>query len=171
MKLKTLLNEIVEGKQRGTLYHFTNLKNLNYILKSDSLRVSTEFERLGISTTRNKNFGDVANSQGLGLADGHSVNVRISLDGDKLSNKYKIVPTRDIEFFQDPEEDTDESEELIKTQSLPNLHKYVKSITVYEFSPYDDDIETIIKYYEKYNTPIKIMDEDSGKFSNIENYI
>jgi hypothetical protein len=76
-----------EGKQVGPLYHYTSTDALKSILQSNKIKGSfmyevNEKELYGVSTTRNKNF----------QYDPQRTNVRITLDGDKLSNNYKITP-------------------------------------------------------------------------------
>ena len=85
IKLTDLLNE---GKQVGPLYHFTRTGELINILKSNILKVSDQWAtnddlRPFNSFTRNKNGWDVG---------GFPTDVRITIDGNKLSNKYKIKP-------------------------------------------------------------------------------
>jgi hypothetical protein len=96
-ELKQIIKEEVhrvlsEGKQVGTLYHYTTLKNAIQILKDNALKRSTEpqedeygGERDGISFTR------FSHTNILGSSDDR-LSVRLKLDGDKLSNKYKILP-------------------------------------------------------------------------------
>ena len=81
---------ITESKQVGTLYHYTSADGLKGILQSNSINASEE-EYLGndlyfVSFTRNKNFHKK------GSAFDVSMDYRIALDGNKLSNKYKITP-------------------------------------------------------------------------------
>lgn len=86
---------IYEEKQVGILYHFTQINWLediiksNYVLKS-STRIKINGERKPIvSFTRQYDLPReavyVSNS-----------NVRITVNGDKLSNKYKIQPRADF---------------------------------------------------------------------------
>ncbi len=85
-----ITENITEGKQVGTLYHYTSADGLKGILQSNSIRASKEYY-LGndiyfVSFTRNKNFHKK------GSAFDVKMDYRITLDGDKLSNKYKIKP-------------------------------------------------------------------------------
>jgi hypothetical protein len=79
-----LLNILKEAKQVGILYHFTPFKGILGILKTNILKVGDDsnFETGGntgnISLTRDKNL--------------NYFNYRITLDGNKLSNNYKITP-------------------------------------------------------------------------------
>ena len=79
-----------EGKQVGILYHYTDKKGLDGILKSNSIESSEEFylyEDLHfISFTRNKNFHKK------GMSFDVKIEYRIAIDGNKLSNRYKIKP-------------------------------------------------------------------------------
>ena len=85
------LNEnISESKQVGTLYHYTSANGLKGILQSNSIKASEEYylgnDLYFVSFTRNKNFHKK------GSAFDVSMDYRIALDGNKLSNKYKIAP-------------------------------------------------------------------------------
>ena len=79
-----------EGKQVGTLYHYTSAAGLKSILQSNRINASEEYylgnDLYYISFTRNKNFYNK------GFKFGVKTEYRITLDGDKLSNRYKITP-------------------------------------------------------------------------------
>jgi len=81
---------ITESKQVGTLYHYTSAEGLKGILQSNSIKASEEYylgnDLYFVSFTRNKNFHKK------GSAFDVKIDYRITLDGDKLSNKYKIKP-------------------------------------------------------------------------------
>ena len=87
IKLKDILNE---AKQVGILYHYTSKAGLKSILDSNELNITTESYRdhtlYFISFTRNKNFHRKGNNWNV------KTDYRITIDGDKLSNKYKIQP-------------------------------------------------------------------------------
>jgi len=88
---------IQEGKQVGILYHYTSLGAANSILKDgfikggesslagyhDSMRGDNNFS---LSFTRNKNFHKQSRILG------EEVECRFVIDGDSLSNIYKIQP-------------------------------------------------------------------------------
>ena len=111
-----------EAKQVGIIYHFTPYENLISIIKDDALMIKNHNY---LSFTRDKN----ANKSRLKLQ------CKIVLDGDKLSNKYKIEP---FDYFnseynkQHPigYSGQDEQEERIKIRILKDLHKYVKEIII-----------------------------------------
>jgi hypothetical protein len=102
IKLLDLLKEITEGKQVGEIYHFTSLDFIYDILESGKLEPSSSrLEKLGfISFTRNR---------ALPTLGGFKSQVRITIDGDKLSNKYQILPYAQLS----PE--TKEDEEIWNT--------------------------------------------------------
>jgi hypothetical protein len=85
-----LINLLNEGKQVGLLYHYTSEKGLKSILQSNKLNASTELyqghELYYVSFTRNKNFHKKGANWNV------KTDYRITIDGDKLSNKYKIQP-------------------------------------------------------------------------------
>ena len=115
IKLLDILNE---AKQVGTLYHFTRTGELINILESNILKASDMWStnddpRPFNAFTKNKNGWDVG---------GFPTDVRIAIDGDKLSNKYKIQPF-DMKFG------VDEMEERIY-KDIPNIKNYITSITI-----------------------------------------
>jgi len=129
IKLVNLLKEINEGKQVGPLYHFTTFTNAIKILQDNALKKnlsSTEDDlggiRKGISTTRRS----YDNWVGVWPEDNSNDNVfwvRFKLDGDKLSNKYKIFPYS--------WEESEEFEELIKTNVISNLKQYLLGVDIF----------------------------------------
>ena len=86
IKLIDILKEITEGKQVGTLYHYTDKNNFYKILESNQLKTLGRY----ISLTRNKNLH--LNSPKLG---GGGLHYCFEIDGDKLSTKYKLEPFND----------------------------------------------------------------------------
>mgnify|MGYP003644056364 CR=1 FL=1 len=136
---KKLNKNINEAKQVGDLYHFTLSSTLKDILNSEYIKGSSN----GISSTRDKNLDVVSKFYNFKLAGGDSqwggLNVRITLDGDKISNNIKVTPIKDISFAKTKKKkyrkkgdkwfSMDEREELIKTSKLP-LTPYVKEILI-----------------------------------------
>lgn len=105
---------IYEAKQVGIVYHFTNYKNIIDILDDNILMIGNHDY---ISTTRNKQFKKT------------NLQVRITLDGTKISNNYKIEP---YNYFSNDfvGRGEDEMEERIITRKLENLDKYIKKIDI-----------------------------------------
>jgi len=149
LKLIDLLNEF---KQVGLLYHYTSEDNLKNILQSNQLK-SSEENYMGndlyfISFTRNKNFHKKDQKFNV------KTDYRITLDGDKLSNKYKLKPfayrpgwnfTDNWEYdwlVDEPESiinnffnatgDYDEQEERVwfkqPNQSITNIKNYILAV-------------------------------------------
>lgn len=81
------LLKILEGKQLGTVYHFTYSDNLPNMLKQNKLSASTDVEYIDdipmhyVSLTRSKSFGSDS---------GFNFDVRITLDGTKITDRYKF---------------------------------------------------------------------------------
>ena len=93
-------NALGEAKQRGDLYHGTTFESLLNILKLNKIYANRP---IGISVSRSPSIG---NDFGDGTV--------IVLDGDKLSEKYKIFPMS----FQGE----DVGEEVIQTNKDLPLH-------------------------------------------------
>jgi hypothetical protein len=145
-----------EGKQVGLLYHFTKTGNLIGILQSNILKASDQWAtnddpRPINSFTRNKNGWDVG---------GFPTDVRITIDGDKLSNKYKIQPF-DMDFG------VDEMEERIY-KDIPNIKDYILGITILddEYSGWRMDKDILNNLYPNINIIKDLKETDdpqSGK--------
>ena len=101
MNLTTILHEIFEAKQVGTVYHYTGVGGALGILE-DAYIMSSAADRpqdakhdwSSISFTRNKNFTKASFGGGrkARLIGVRNPNVRFTFDGDRISNKYKIEP-------------------------------------------------------------------------------
>ena len=157
-KLKT----IEEGKQVGILYHYTTLGGLVKIRDSNKLSTYVGPWRGNISFTRNKNFHKFSR-------DIKGTGTRIVLDGDKLSENYKISPIAEPDYQKNTK--YFEFEERIKGP-IENLDKYVISYDVFltkaenEITAGSGDIYlfNIFKYY------LKTLPKEKVQFYNKEGH-
>lgn len=136
-----------EGKQVGTIYHICTLDDfLKYVVPKDQLSASGEFQNYlyggnnYISFTRDKNY--VVGH----LYDKPHAFIRLVVDGDKLSNNYKIGPYNDAHWYRTEEDPytgeapvmSDDDEEVIKWREqeesvkgpINNVSKYLKSVQI-----------------------------------------
>jgi hypothetical protein len=137
-----LIQNLLEAKQVGTIYHFTTPKNVLDILSSNELAAMPD-----ISFTRNKNYLNEPGSYGKGFS-----LIRLSIDGDKLSQNYKISPFHNYEKFN---KKSDEYEEKIfrkdlKNGKINNIKNYITEITI--------DKEGILKSIE-YDHIIQLLQD------------
>lgn len=128
IKLVNLLKEITEGKQVGSLYHWTDIYNSYNIINDNFLKgylTDTFKSQPAISFTRNKNFLQTKPKLR------NRPEICFVVDGDKLSNKYKIQP------FQDSKIKKDEMEEKVLTDGIDNFSNYITKIIIPKkrFSP------------------------------------
>ncbi len=156
------LKPFFESKQVGVVYHYTSLHNLIKILKDNTLSggkiayrntfddITKPLYLTGVSFTRNKNFHDNENRTIT------SMQCRLVIDGDKLSNNYKIRqfnqfgiyksdPTREIYTPHNVRET--ESEELVECKEILNIKNYIIRIDIIKEPTYKDDIEELSKLY------------------------
>ena len=119
-RLKENLANIDEGKQIGPLYYFTRYGRLTKIIENNFIMTSTI--QPFVSFTRNKNM----------KSDTISDDVRITIDGDMLSNKYKITPFAHTQAGYGRGV-SDESEERIDLRKYPkgvDISKLILSIDI-----------------------------------------
>ena len=144
-----LINLLKESRQVGLLYHYTSEKGLKGILESNSIKASEEIY-MGqplyyVSFTRNKNFHKKGNNWNV------KTDYRITIDGDKLSNRFKITP-----FAYRPGWDYTENWEYNWLDDEPeNVRRDFFDAT----GEYDEQEERVS------------FKNASGKISNIKNYI
>jgi hypothetical protein len=100
-------DNIYESKQVGIIYHFTKIYNLDSILYRPPI-VLTNYNRNYISFTRDYNFSRSAGG------DFKFCVVRLVIDGNRLSNKYRISP---FNFFAVDDD----------SKSVINIHKNAKA--------------------------------------------
>lgn len=147
MNLLSLIQELIdEGKQVGVLYHYTTPENFRKIMETDRMEGSKDLSYytpnprrqtghlLGtesVSFTRNKYFHRDNRFTTLGLSkDNGRPSVRIAVDGDKLSQKFKVVPFR--YFHDDPRinrtSNTDEHETRVLVDTIPRFSDYLLKV-------------------------------------------
>lgn len=177
IKLIGILTHILkEGKQVGILYHGTNSINSFFgILSSDALKTNydvtshthTEYSgnpKASVSLTRSKQM--VLNNYP----------IYFELNGDKLSNNYKIIPFRD-QFGLDGDENEGEYEysklnnnefEERVYKNITNLHKYTTKIVIKKASV-EQEIERLKRARNLPFTPIQNWGEFLNKLNTFSN--
>jgi hypothetical protein len=123
-----LVDILKESKQVGPLYHWTDIYSSYNIINDNFLKgylTDTFTSQPAISFTRNKNFLQTKPKLR------NRPEICFVIDGDKLSNKYKIQP------FQDPKIKKDEMEEKVLTDGIDNFSNYITKIIIPKkrFSP------------------------------------
>jgi hypothetical protein len=114
--LLDILQNFLTEAYRGKLFHATNFIHAQQALEQDRLKVSPQF--VGISFTRNPNFWY-----------NFTLNpVRFILDGNRLSQKYRIEP---YNYAGDPTKSVSEQEEVVR-QDIHNLRRYLIGIEVHK---------------------------------------
>jgi hypothetical protein len=138
-----LIDILREAKQVGILYHFTDEEGLRGILESNELLASYQ-NAAHVSLTRDKNGWHVGTGDNI---------FRISLDGDKISNKYKIRP---YEWSQlDRGSGNTESEEAVITDKITNIDNYI--IDIVANKEYADMFEVDLDEFQDLYPNLKII--------------
>lgn len=153
IKLIGLLEELQEGKQVGDIYHFTDTDTISLMIKDKrKIILDPSFSSFAAgkyySFTRNPNLGTLSEEK-------H--HVRIKLNGDKMSNKYKFEPYADIESGEDlysKNAPNYESEERINSKKYGpiDLTPYIEEITIISpdsFKEYLNTYHSDTKYYDE----------------------
>ena len=145
-----ILKVLNEGKQVGTLYHFTTLRGITGILTSGKIRTNEDGV---VSATRDKNL-NTAEFDSEGEPDGNVV--RIDLDGDKISNNFQIKP---YSFGYMGKESLEFEEQIItKKDGLPinyitNIKVIINDEDEYSYTYFD----SLIKKIQEKNIPYEIQ--------------
>lgn len=114
-----------ESKQVTTLYHIFDLENCDYILNTNSL---SSYKFGNISTTREKMMNHYLGDKPISI-------FKLELDGEKLSNKYKIKPyaypsTEIGTYGERTPIRLEEFEEVILTNEIKNINQYVNKFII-----------------------------------------
>lgn len=117
--MKYLKPLILESKQVGIIYHFTGIWNLYEMIKYNDFNLKTD--KSYISFTRNP----VMFSSELRLS---KAQCRIMIDGDKLSNHYRVFPF--IDKIASVNRSHGESEERIVKYSMWDNRKMIDRVNI-----------------------------------------
>jgi hypothetical protein len=158
-----LLDILKEAKQVGVLYHWTSFNSLIKILKSNELKAnvtgdynSVDFRIKSNSPTSIKPHVSFTRSKNKTFGNDHiyALPCALEIDGDKLSNNYKIFPYSMTDNpkikagqYIDPnkEEDTYQAEYEERINSdIKNLNNYIKAIILDK-----KVLELELKYFKK----------------------
>ena len=181
-----LIDLLKEAKQVGTVYHYTTFKGGLGILKSNQLKSaetadSTKTNPIyAVSFTRNKRFH---NNHNIGFdvsSFGQTPQIRFTVDGDKLSNKYKIQPYAQIGGagrFEKQHVEFEAEERVVSNKpfTIPIL-PYIKSIDIlveykkpskYSDGEYDFDEEYNYREYAPLRAEIIKLAQDENLTVNL----
>jgi hypothetical protein len=141
-------DELNEAKQVGILYHYTTLDSLEDIITSNKLLSNVPDVDVDDELDPNINKGGMvaftrANPKSAQFTIAQDADAVLVVDGDKLSNSYRIEPTHQYGGNED------EMEERIY-KDINNLNKYLIKVMLFKN---DSDIESLLK--EK-NIPYEI---------------
>lgn len=182
---ENIRKHLIKESISRVVYHFTDIFSLIEILKDDRFCLSTTFggdmenkspKRFFLSVTRQR-------SAESGYAYLMDLNVRITLDGDKLNQRYKGKP---VDFFSDlgigkesyyksspipSVQISTESEDRIysDTPTIENIWKYIKRIDIlYNNSDTEVKPAIISNILRKYDIGNKIFVYDNRKDFNFQ---
>jgi hypothetical protein len=168
-----LIDLIKEAKQVGTLYHFTSYSKLVKIINSGFV-LTTEHKYIQpyVSFTRDKSM----------YSDSIATQVRLTIDGSGLSNRYKIMPHADVKAGYG-RGSVDEMEERISLLTYPrgvDVSRYLTIVNIKKinekfdiddpesFQDTDDFVEP--PSFESYNEAIKLLKNKNIPYNIVEKY-
>ena len=128
---------LFESKQVGVIYHYTTFENGLKILQSNELKGADAADSThanlvyAVSFTRDKRFH---NNHNVGFdvgSFGQRPQVRFTVDGDKLSNKFKVQPYSQQGVFSKDKKNFESEERVISNKpfSIPII-PYIKSVDI-----------------------------------------
>ena len=162
--IREFLNEqmLNESKQVGELYHWTTFIGVYMILEDNRIKSAnrsvrddaTTFnydDKYGVSFTRDKQFHGWKNRH-------YPMEVCIVVDGDKLSNNYKLFPYND--FFDGKDKPNKKEADEMETRTnkdVNNVIKYIKRIELYHNDSGASEKEQLdyIKWFAPYKNVLK----------------
>jgi hypothetical protein len=162
--IREYLNEqkmLNEGKQIGELYHWTSfistwmILDQNYIKTGKPIRDDVSTIKgdnfYGVSFTRDKFFHGWKNRH-------YPMEACIVIDGDKLSNNYKLFPYNDFFDGKDkPKKKEADEMETRTNKEVNNAIKYIKRIELYHNDGGASEKEQLdyIKWFAPYKHVLK----------------
>jgi hypothetical protein len=184
IRLKNLINE---AKQVGIIYHYTTFESGLKVLESNQLKSfdaadSTNAKPVfAISFTRDKRFH---NNHNVGFdvsSFGQRPQVRFTVDGNKLSNRYKIQPYAQIGGsgrFEKQREEFEAEERVVSNKpfSIPIL-SYIESVDIlieykkpgnddwdmeWDYKTYAPISAELVKFVQDKNLPINLIVNKNG---------
>ena len=169
MKLFQLLREsILEGKQVGTIYHFTSYESALGILKDKYVLKNLTPDADGetfVSFSRNRDLKSPTISR----------NVRFTIDGDALSNKYKVEPFADVKagFGRRSSDEAEERVDVLPRGGQLDFSKYLKGIDVMkpgQIAASDDEDGDVPEFLSGYENLVKYMKANNIDFNLVSSY-
>ena len=173
------LDILREAKQVGDIYHFTSVDGIANMLKEyQSITLDIEYSSQAgegyFSFTRNPNLSSLSTFQ---------KQVRLKLNGNKMSNKYKFEPHADIKSSDSYQKgkygefSEFEAEERINAKNNPkvDLTPYIESVVIVSpkiiekeypkssgiYKEVMDDYKKIIKWFIEKHIPITYSNKET----------
>lgn len=176
---------IKEAKQVGTIYHYTTFESGLKILKSDKLKANHTDDStndkpvFGVSFTRDKRFHNNHNVGFDASSFGQTPQVRFTVDGNKLSNNFKVQPYSQQGAFSKHRKSFEAEERVISDKPfIIPLSKYIISVDILieykkpsnqydiigivDYEMYEPVRAKIIKFVQDKNIPINLIVNKNG---------
>jgi hypothetical protein len=159
-----LIDILKEAKQVGILYHYCQFSDLYPIIKSNLLKASetTDFDDDSINNPQTKCISLTRSKNKDQFLISYESDCALVLDGDKLSNNYKISPHHDPNQLNYGDEEHDEMEERICGKDIKDLNNYIIKIIFYKesiegSSQNEKEFKKCLSLITKNNIPYEIV--------------
>ena len=150
-----LINLLKEGKQAGTLYHWTNSESLLDILNNNVLQATYgDYGKTTHKSISGPSISFTRSSNRYSFPIAEDADCVLVLDGNKLSNNYKIIP------YSEQDAEFDEMEERIYNKDIIGLNKYIIKVIMYEDNKHvfgEDTWDECINTLKEKNIPYEIV--------------
>jgi hypothetical protein len=149
-----LIDILVEAKQVGPLYHIMDKSSFIFNIKNDKIGNNKDDN---ISFSRSKSFASIPRH-----LPKNKVFAKFTINGNKLSNNYKIFPVDD-RYYKSKRKDSfdwlfenqeDEYEERV-IGVINNIGKYITKIEIFKSIDKDKETKKLLEQYLKKYPNIK----------------
>ena len=159
---------LLEGKQVGTIYHFTDYEAAMNIIKDKYTLKNLTPDADGETFVSFSRYRDLKSPT-------ISRNVRFTIDGDALSNKYKVEPFADVKagFGRRKSDEAEERVNVLPRGGQLDFSKYVKAIDVMKpgnLAPMDDEDEVVPEFLSGYDNLVKYLKANNIDFNLVDSY-
>ena len=168
MKLYPIYENLINEGASDILYHFTSTKSLETILSDNQLNLTSKIGSPADDKSKEYYYMSFTRSKSTKLGYGSRFNfigaVRLTVNGQKLNQNYKVIPidywqyTKTPEFMKQTSSDEMEDRLVSDKEKIPNANNYIIAIDVLTK---DGEIsESLIQNAQKLGIKLNVFDNE-----------